>query len=314
MKSGADLLSTFDRSWKEFSEAWKRARSKASEKSVHDLRVKTRRFIAVLDLAQDLTRSDEIEDLRRRFKKVLKRMGPLRDLQVQLENVSQIPAAPLISDFKNRLERRERREIKKLPDELKREAKHRLQKEFKEVLVGFGSASKASRNGALQHSAERVLASRCNEFLKAEQRFKRLRLNDEEAMHEMRIALKKMRYVVEAALPVLGPAAKRRARQMKALQQLMGDSRDLEILRAELEKWARKKGRKIAIVPALERLQQKREGLLEKIVESLPDFDKHFHAGSSKPVAETTRAVPAAAAATTSPLDYGERPAPRLKK
>ena len=74
MKSGADLLSSFDRSWKEFSEAWKSARSKGSEKSIHDLRVKTRRLIAVLELAQALSRRNGIDKLRRRFKKVLKSM------------------------------------------------------------------------------------------------------------------------------------------------------------------------------------------------------------------------------------------------
>jgi hypothetical protein len=95
---------------------------------------------------------------------------------------------------------------------------------------------------------------------------------------------------------------------MRAFQQLMGDSRDLEMLRAELEKWANKKGKKIAIVPALESLQEKREGLIKKIVASSPKF--------AKPVVETTRAVVATPpnAATVSPLVNDERPALRPKK
>src|SRR5215468_5078835 len=120
MKRGADLLSSFDRSWKEFSEAWKNARSKASEKSIHDLRVKTRRLIAVLELAQALSSRNHIDKLQRRFKKVLKRMGPLRDLQVQLGNVTQIRQGRFIADFKDGLQRRERREVKRIPGELKR--------------------------------------------------------------------------------------------------------------------------------------------------------------------------------------------------
>jgi CHAD domain-containing protein len=238
-------------------------------------------------------------------------MGPLRDLQVQLENVSQISQAPVIADFKNRLERQERRAMKKIPGELKRGKKQRLAKEVKGVLAKL---EELSGNGRVQHSVERVLASRRNEFLKAERRFQRLHAADEEALHEMRIALKKMRYVVEAAQPLLGDEAKQRAREMRAFQQLMGDSRDLEMLRAELEKWAQKKGRKIAIVPALETLQEKREGLIRKIVESSPEFDKLVRADQRKPVVETTRAVAVNAAATTSPLVNDERPAPRPKK
>jgi CHAD domain-containing protein len=316
MKSGAALLSSFDRAWKEFSEAWKKARSKASEKSIHDLRVKTRRFIAVLDLAQALSQRDGISSLQRRFKKVLKKMGPLRDVQVQLENVSQIPQAPVITDFKNRLERRERQAIKKIPGELKRGRKQRLAKDVKGVLAKLGHAEELSGNGRVRHSVERVLASRRNEFLKAERRFQRLHAADEEALHEMRIALKKMRYVVEAAQPVLGAEAKKRARQMRAFQQLMGDSRDLEMLRAELEKWANKRGRKIAIVPALETLQEKRKGLIRKIVESSPKFDKLVRKDHPKPVVETTQAVVASVpdSSTVSPLVNGERPAPPPKK
>ncbi|HEY2382934.1 MAG TPA: CHAD domain-containing protein [Terriglobia bacterium] len=314
MKSGDDLLSSFDRSWKEFSEAWKKARSKTSEKSIHDLRVKTRRFIAVLELANALPGQDGVAGLQRRLKKVLKRMGPLRDLQVQLENVSQIPQAAAISDFKNRLERRERQEIKRIPDELKRGTKLRLAKNVKHVLSGLDDAGRPE-NGRILHSVERVIAARRNEFLRAERRFQREQPVNEEALHDMRIALKKMRYVVEAASPVLGPSAKQRARQMRMFQKLMGDSRDLEMLRAELEKWAKKKGRKIAIVPALERLEEKRQGLIRKIVTSAPRFDKLFGTERAKPVAETTRAVDARVPASTSSRpESGERPAPRLKR
>src|SRR5262245_29036068 len=87
MQSSDELLSSFDTSWKAFSASWKDARAKASEKSVHDLRVSTRRLIATLELTQALSKNKEIVELRRRFKKVLKHMGPLRDLQVQLQNV-----------------------------------------------------------------------------------------------------------------------------------------------------------------------------------------------------------------------------------
>ena len=132
----------------------------------------------------------------------------------------------------------------------------------------------------------------------------------------MRIALKKMRYVVEAAQPVLEPSAKQRAREMRMFQQMMGDSRDLEILRMQLEKWARKKGKKIAVVPALEQLQERREDLIKKITQSAPDLDKLALIHRSKPVAETTRAVSASvvAPATVSPLVHGEHPDPRPKK
>src|SRR5215472_5458552 len=97
---------------------------------------------------------------------------------------------------------------------------------------------------------------------------------------------------------------------------MMGDSRDLEMLRTELEKWARKKGRKIAIVPALEQLQEMREDLIKRITQSAPDLDKLAVTHRLKPAAETTRAVSASMSspATVSPLVRGEHPDPRPKK
>jgi hypothetical protein len=81
------------------------------------------------------------------------------------------------------------------------------------------------------------------------------------------------------------------AREMQGFQQLIGDSRDLEILRAELEKWAKKRGKKIAIVPALETLNEKRESLIRKFVESADQFEALIRTEPTKPVVEKTHAV-----------------------
>src|SRR5437868_6353477 len=138
MKHTDELLASFDKSWEAFAGAWKKARTKPSEKSIHDLRVSTRRLIATLELASALTRRDEIPKLQDRFKKVLKRLGPLRDIQVQLEGLSQIQRLALISEFKKTLERRERREVDDIRDNLKRGRKRRLSKRVQNMRSEFG--------------------------------------------------------------------------------------------------------------------------------------------------------------------------------
>src|SRR5215510_11447912 len=130
------LLSSLDQSWKNFSGAWKSARTKSSEKAVHDLRVSTRRLIAILDLAKAVSGDAEIAKLQRRFKKVLKRMGPLRDAQVLLVNLSRIQQGGLVGDFKKTLEQKERREIDGIRDELSRGRKQKLSKAVKDVRGG----------------------------------------------------------------------------------------------------------------------------------------------------------------------------------
>lgn len=297
MKPTADLLSTFDDCWKNFSDAWKKARAKSSEKSIHALRVNTRRMIAALELTKGLSRRPEVTELQRKFKKVLKSMGPLRDTQVLLENITALEQGALILDFKKVLERRERRKIDRVRSNLKRGTKQRLSKGMKAVRSEFGRLHDVRRPKDIERFVERVLASRRNEFVKAERRFQKLQPHNDELLHAMRIALKKLRYVVEAAQPVLGEVAKRQARDMQDFQQLIGESRDLEMLRAALEKWAEKNGKKIAIVPELDRLQEKREALLKKIVASSREFEAGLRSESVQPVTERTEIVSARAAA-----------------
>jgi CHAD domain-containing protein len=296
------LLSSLDQSWKNFSVAWKNARTKASEKSVHDLRVSTRRLIAILELGKTLSTDAGIAKLQRRFKKVLKGMGPLRDTQVLLVQVARIPKTTLVGDFKKTLVRRERREIDDIRGELKRGRKQKLSKAVDGVRSEFGH--EAFGQEKVHRSIERVLTARGNALLKAQRRFHRSQPTNEELLHEMRIALKKFRYVVEAAQPVLGDDAKTRARELHGFQQLIGDSRDVELLRNALEKWANKKGKKIAVVPALDRLEQQRDALLKKIMDSLTEME-HTLTGTLKPVAERTHA---AAVNTIQPPKMDMRP------
>src|SRR5262245_57516318 len=210
MKCSEELLSTFDRAWDEFSAAWKKARSKSSEKAIHDLRVNTRRLIATLELSAAITRRDQISKLQRRFKKVLKRMGPLRDVQVQLENLSHLQQNGLIKEFKGALERRELRKTKNIRRELKRGKKARLSKAARNVRSKFSRFYETLGEEKIRAGVERVLTTRRNEFLKARHHFQP---SQEQTLHEMRIALKKLRYAVEAAQPVLGKTARTQARE-----------------------------------------------------------------------------------------------------
>src|SRR5262245_62743488 len=251
MKESQGLLSSLDLSWKNFSGAWKKARTKASEKSIHDLRVNTRRLIAILELAKALSGKNEVVKVQRRFKKVLKRMGPLRDTQVLLVNVSQVRQTGLIKDFKKTLIRREKRKIDNVRGDLKNSQKKKLSKSVAAVRSEFRGLTAPGSEQKIRRSLDRVLTLRQSELLKAQHTFHRSQPMNEDLLHEMRIALKKFRYVVEAAQTMLGDSAKERARELHAFQQLIGESRDLELLRDDLEKWANKKGKKLAVVPAL---------------------------------------------------------------
>src|SRR5438094_9598357 len=201
MKRTEELVSSLNRSWKQFSDTWKKTRANASEKSVHDLRVNTRRLIAKLELARVLSNRKGIARVQRHFKKVLKRIGPLRDVQVQLDNISGMRKGQVISDFSRRLQRRESEEIQKIQSALKRDKKRRLAAEMKQLGAEVGSLHESLETARIHRLVDHILSVRRNEFSKAKRQFDRQQSRNDETLHVMRIALKKLRYVIEALEP-----------------------------------------------------------------------------------------------------------------
>src|SRR5437867_1660483 len=76
--------------WEMFLKRLKRCRKKGSERSVHDLRVATRRLIAAVDLLATVSANGRVRKTRQLLKRLLKLMGSLRDRQVQLLQVEKM--------------------------------------------------------------------------------------------------------------------------------------------------------------------------------------------------------------------------------
>src|SRR5207247_73313 len=138
------------------------------------------------------SKNKEIARVRKQFKKVLKRMGPLRDVQVQLENLAGLRANEIITDFKGALKRREKSEIKRIRRDLKRGDRRQLEKGIRDLRPDFEDLRRAVKDTSIRRSIEQVIRLRRSEFFKARQRFKP---GNDETLHEMRIALKKFRYM-----------------------------------------------------------------------------------------------------------------------
>jgi CHAD domain-containing protein len=291
MPSADELVLSFDKSWKNFSVAWKAARTKASEEPIHDLRVSARRLVATLEIIRVLRKDPEIPRVQRRFRKVLKRMGPLRDVQVQLAEASKLAEREVVRDFKRTLEKRQRDEIDEVRRVLRRGTKRRLKEAVGDVRSKLTRLIEELSEIRIHQSLTRSIDIRKAAFLKARRRFQP---DDDETLHKMRIALKKLRYTVEPAIPLLGASAMQQARRMQAFQQLLGDARDLTLLRAELERWAARRGKVIAIVPVLERVAEKRARLLNRVQKSVLSLEHDLDVAKVRPAMEKTHATTAA--------------------
>jgi hypothetical protein len=82
--------------------------------------------------------------------------------------------------------------------------------------------------GSLADNAERIVAVRLAELVGFMPRA--LDPADVEALHDMRIAAKRLRYVLEVTAPCFGPYARTAGKRAKELQDLLGDLHDCDVL------------------------------------------------------------------------------------
>ena len=78
--------------------------------------------------------------------------------------------------------------------------------------------------GPLVENARRIVATRVDELYSFDPH------GDAETLHHMRIAAKRLRYILELTGPVLGGAAASGAREAKAIQTLLGELHDCDVM------------------------------------------------------------------------------------
>jgi len=82
--------------------------------------------------------------------------------------------------------------------------------------------------GSLGENAERIVAVRLSELRSFSPQV--LDPAEIQALHDMRIAAKRLRYVLELTKPALGPSAAGGARTAKKLQDLLGQIHDCDVM------------------------------------------------------------------------------------
>ena len=87
--------------------------------------------------------------------------------------------------------------------------------------------------GTLVDNAQRIVAARLDELCSFVPRA--LDPAEVEALHDMRIAAKRLRYVLEVTGPCFGPYAARAGERTKELQDLLGEIHDCDVLVPRVE-------------------------------------------------------------------------------
>jgi CHAD domain-containing protein len=219
--------------------ALRRCRKRLSEKSVHRLRIETRRLLAQLELLRSLIPVRRYRKARRGLRRQLRASTLLRDAQVQLLQVEELlPKRPELGPVFRHLEKNERCLRRFARRKLKGAGKlHRRLKAIEEGAAPELCAPDPSRRlREAVRLALRRASGRLAEFRAGPPR-------GSEAIHRLRVALKRFRYMAEslpAGLSVLTPAESAAIRSQLGLT---GEMRDLELLVVRLRASAATRGR-----------------------------------------------------------------------
>jgi CHAD domain-containing protein len=254
------LLEALDTRWRRLGKEWDRTRHKYSDDAVHDLRVASRRLIAVLDTLRSLVDAPDIEECRRRMKKSLNVLSPLRDVQVQRKYISEMASNfSELKTFQKKLKEREDRLARKVQKHLKKGAR---------LAGAIAKVKKHARNKTDDTAIIEVLNKRFREVLALA---KRVDTADTTTIHRMRLAFKRFRYTAEVVQQLIKEdVTEERLEQLHAFQTMMGDVQDVEVLSARLSKWASKDEERLEeMKPVLDELEQHKQKAVDTFMSSV---------------------------------------------
>lgn len=242
------LDTAFTERWQKFVRESERARSDPTEKAIHDLRVAMRRLMALLNMATTALPKCGGSQVRRQFKKHLKSLSDLRDIQVQILEVRQLQTEHKeLSTFLDELlvreaaqTKRARKEIQHIDTVSMKDHVVKLQARFDDLLFApaMNDTSRSIFLGILAQTYVRAAAVKKDIAGAAD-------ISDGlhklcEKIHRLRLIFKRFRYTVEILEPVLPRVSGRMLKRMSNYQSKMGTIQDTEVLMASISSQAKR--------------------------------------------------------------------------
>jgi len=215
--------------------AAERVQEAEDPEAIHDLRVGARRMDAMLRTWDGLFHARAREDARRVLRRLRRRLGEARELETQVAllepRVSQYgdATARLLERLRNRLARRTDRAAKRLrPKRIKR-----LLTRMDDVASDLDSrpiAKPRAFDQALKRALETGAVARVAVEVAARQ-------EDDGALHQARLAVKKWRYTLECIDTIVPEAESEVTSSLREMQELLGTIQDRVVLIDTIERF-----------------------------------------------------------------------------
>ena len=232
------LLSDLDERFANLTRAARRVRDQADDEAVHDLRVASRRLIAACDVWQGTLRRRPERTLRRRLRRLRRRAGAVRDLEVHVARLRELrgaltgPPRELAAYALGGLEPEAAVAVERIRRRLR-------PRSLRPLAAGYARATSAVRERVGDAFISAMAARGELERRSTQARIAlrpALESGHPELLHAARVAVKKWRYAAEALSGVgLLPADAEPVRALRKLQQSLGRIQDASTLAARLE-------------------------------------------------------------------------------
>jgi CHAD domain-containing protein len=217
------LLQALDTRWENYYLELENCRAEFSNEAVHDLRVATRRILALIRLLNTVTPQPRLKKLSRAFKEQLDQFDDLRDTQVILEELIKIlPELPQLDDFHEQLLQAEGEMLQVLGQQLKERDMDSIADRVQKTRATIAAGSPDGLQPLILDAVD-------DAFLVTRQRLGWVDLDRSATIHRVRVAFKAFRYMVEIAHPLLPNFPVEKLKKMNVYQTLMGNIQDAEV-------------------------------------------------------------------------------------
>jgi CHAD domain-containing protein len=217
------LLEALEQRWKNYRAELKRCRAEFSNEAVHDLRVATRRMLALSQLLNSISPRPRLQKLARAFKDQLDEFDDLRDTQVILAELSEImQELPQLYDFQKHLQFTEEKLLRNLRKKIKQLEASEVTKRIRKTHATLEAETNDDLKVQLMQAVDDV-------YLNTKQRLGWVDLTRSATIHRVRIAFKALRYMIEIIQPMLSDFPVENLKRMNDYQSLMGEIQDAEV-------------------------------------------------------------------------------------
>ena len=217
------LTEALETRWKKFRNELKHCRDEFSEEAVHDLRVATRRLLAIFELLRAIMPHNRIQKVRRELKDQLDDLDDLRDTQTLLADVSEdLKEHPQLKIFQKYLLKEEKRFLRSTRKLIQAREYKNLNKRVQKIHAVAQTLVPEMLGGQMIAAADEA-------FSHVIQTYFAMDAENPASIHKLRIAFKKFRYTLEIIHPLLSNFPDANFERMHNYQAKMGEIQDMQV-------------------------------------------------------------------------------------